>query len=133
MLIFGFVFWAQVQSDVSYVGLAILIIATAFAVLSFEYQYPLQARFDAPFGRTWKNSLILPWAAFAHTILIVVIEVTFLAIFFFVPFVRVLAVIFGFSWITYAKSLVFLKAFDKFSDPAKALEQPTYVNSSASL
>lgn len=50
-----------------------------------------------------------------------------------VPFVRVLAVIFGFSWITYAKSLVFLKAFDKFSDPAKAMEQPTYINSSASL
>ena len=62
-----------------------------------------------------------------------VIEVAFLAVFFFVPFVRVLAVIFGFSWITYAKSLVFLKAFDKFSDPAKAMEQPTYVTSSASL
>lgn len=62
-----------------------------------------------------------------------VIEVAFLAVFFFVPFVRVLAVIFGFSWITYAKSPVFLKAFDKFSDPAKAMEQPTYANSSASL
>lgn len=133
VLIFGFVFWGQVQSNISYIGLAILIIATAFAILSFEYQYPLQARFDASFGRTWKNSLILPWAAFGHTIIIVVIEVAFLAVFFFVPFVRVLAVIFGFSWITYAKSLVFLKAFDKFSDPAKAMEQPTYVNSSASL
>ena len=42
-------------------------------------------------------------------------------------------IIFGFAWITYAKSLVLLRAFDKFSDPNKAQEQPTYVNSSASL
>lgn len=42
-------------------------------------------------------------------------------------------IIFGFAWIAYAKSLVLLRAFDKFSDPNKAQEQPTYVNSSASL
>lgn len=42
-------------------------------------------------------------------------------------------IIFGFAWITYAKSLVLLRAFDKFSDPNKAQEQLTYVNSSASL
>lgn len=76
---------------------------------------------------------IADWTAQRDTFVIVVIEVAFLAVFFFVPFARVLAVIFGFSWITYAKSPVFLKAFDKFSDPAKAMEQPTYVNSSASL
>lgn len=42
-------------------------------------------------------------------------------------------IIFGFAWIAYAKSLVLLRAFDKFSNPNKAQEQPTYVNSSASL
>lgn len=42
-------------------------------------------------------------------------------------------IIFGFAWIAYAKSLVLLRAFDKFSDPNKAQEQLTYVNSSASL
>lgn len=133
LIIFGFVFWNQVQSDVAYAGLVVLIVATAFVVLSFEYYYPLQARFENTFARTWKNSLILPWAAFAHTLIVIVIDVSFLAIFFFVPFVRAISVIVGFSWIAYAKSLVFLKAFDKFSDPQKAQELPAFVNNSASL
>lgn len=132
-LIFGFVFWNQVQSNVAYVGLAVLIIATAVTLLSFEYYYPLQARFTNTFGATWKHSLILPWAAFPHTLSLVVIDIAFLAVFFYVPVLRVLCIIFGFAWIVYAKSLVVLKAFAKVSNPAAMQEQPTFVNNSASL
>ena len=132
-IIFGFAFWNQIQSDIAYLGLAVLTIATVVTVFAFTYFYPVQARFANSFGRTWKIALMLPWGVFGHTLLLVAIDVAFLALILYVPFLRVFALIFGFAWIAYAKSLVLLKAFDKFSDPAKAMEQPTYVNSSASL
>lgn len=132
-VIFGLAFWNQIQHDAAYVSLAVLIIAAAAVLLTFEYYYPLQARYANRFGRTWKIALLIPWGTFGHTLLLVVIDVVFLTLILYVPFLRVFALIFGFAWLAYAKSLILLRAFEKFSDPSKMDEQPTYVNSSATL
>ena len=50
-----------------------------------------------------------------------------MAIAFYVPFIRVLALIFGVAWVAYAKSLLLLWAFKRYGN-AGPVEEQTFVN-----
>lgn len=58
---------------------------------------------------------------------LVVIDVLAAGLPYFVPFIRVLAILFGIAWVAYAKSLILLWGFKRYGGTGK-VENPQYVN-----
>ena len=124
---FSIVFWNALDTDLAYVTLPILIIVGAIALLTFEYYSPLQARYANAFGKTLRNAMMMPWAAFRHTLGLIAIDVAGLALFLFTGWFRVAFILLGFAWLAYAKSFIFLRAFDAVSgDPTAERPAPDY-------
>ncbi|PAU68801.1 YesL family protein [Bifidobacterium criceti] len=131
-VIFGLAFWAAWDSDVAYRPLILLVAGAVTTLFITEYLFPLQARFSNPIGRTWKLAAMFPWRAFACSFALVMIDTTALALAYFVPFIRVLMLIFGMSWVAYAKSLILLWGFRKYGGHGE-VERPTFVNANSGL
>lgn len=112
-IIFSFVFWGNFNSTISYIGLGILVLAGGVLVCSFEWLYPLQVRFSNTLPRVWQLSFMIPWARFGTTLCLITVDAIFIAVILTLPILRIFAIIFGFSWIAYAKSLLILPAFEK--------------------
>lgn len=58
---------------------------------------------------------------------LVVIDVLAAGLSYFVPLIRVLAILFGIAWVAYAKSLILLWGFKRYGGTGK-VENPPYVN-----
>lgn len=111
ILIFNLVFWLRIKSGASAIVLPLLVIMTVIVSFTFEYHFPLLARFQNTYRQTWKNSLMLPWMRFGNTLLLLVIDVAVFSLAYFLPLLRALLVIVGIAWTAYLKSFVFLRAF----------------------
>lgn len=130
--IWGLAFWAAYDSNIAY-GPLILLVAVSVAILFLaEYLFPMQARFANPIGRQWKLAAMFPWRAFGCTMALVVVDLLALSLAYFVPFVRALMIIFGMSWLAYAKSLILLWGFKKYGQYGE-IEPQTYVNANSGL
>ena len=120
------------QGLAAWVLVAILATAILFG-LSFwmalfaEYAAPLQARFANTTGRLFSLSAMFPWRAFPCSLVLVVIDVLAAGLSYFVPLIRVLAILFGIAWVAYAKSLILLWGFKRYGGTGK-VENPQYVN-----
>lgn len=126
-IVFGISFWATWNTNASYAPLIFLIAAAVVVALFAEYVAPLQARFANTTGRLFSLSAMFPWRAFPCTLILVVIDVLAVGISYFVPFIRVLAILFGIAWVAYAKSLILLWGFKRYGGMGK-VENPQYVN-----
>ena len=130
--IWGLACWAAYDSNIAY-GPLILLVAVSVAILFLaEYLFPMQARFANPIGRQWKLAAMFPWRAFGCTMALVVVDLLALSLAYFVPFVRALMIIFGMSWLAYAKSLILLWGFKKYGQYGE-IEPQTYVNANSGL
>lgn len=127
VVVFGIAFWMSWDTNASYVPLVLLIAAAVVVALIAEYLAPLQARFDNSLGRLWHLAAAFPWRAFPCSLILVVIDVFAIGIAYYVPFIRVFALIFGVAWVAYAKSLILLWGFKRYGGMGK-VENPTYVN-----
>lgn len=127
VVVFGIAFWMPWDTNASYVPLVLLIAAAVVVALIAEYLAPLQARFDNSLGRLWHLAAAFPWRAFPCSLILVVIDVFAIGIAYYVPFIRVFALIFGVAWVAYAKSLILLWGFKRYGGMGK-VENPTYVN-----
>ena len=127
VIVFGLAFWNAWDANVSYLPLIVLIIATVVLTLTAEYLFPMQARFDNPLATQWKLAAMFPWRAFPCSLALLGIDVLAIALAYFVPFVRVLMILFGVAWVAYAKSLVLLWGFKRYGGFGP-IEQPTYIN-----
>jgi len=58
---------------------------------------------------------------------LVAIDVLAAGLSYFVPLIRVLAILFGIAWVAYAKSLILLWGFKRYGGTGK-VENPQYVN-----
>lgn len=120
-ILFSLVFWASSNSGiVESVSLPVLIVAAVITGLTYEYYFPLQARYQNGFTQTWKNAFMLPWRAWSRTLLLVAIDTAAVALFVFSPPLRVAFILLGFSWLAYAKSLIFLWIFNEVDGPTAA-------------
>ena len=134
LIVFAIVFWNALDTNFAYAILPILIIGGVIVLLTFEYYFPIQARYDNSFKGTWKNALMMPWAAFGKTLLLIAIDVAAGALFAFTGALRIAFILLGFSWLAYAKSLIYLKIFDQVSgDSRKPREKPDYSMPTASI
>lgn len=127
VVVFGIAFWMSWDTNASYMPLVLLIAAAVVVALIAEYLAPLQARFDNSLGRLWHLAAAFPWRAFPCSLILVVIDVFAIGIAYYVPFIRVFALIFGVAWVAYAKSLILLWGFKRYGGMGK-VENPTYVN-----
>lgn len=131
---FAIVFWNALDTNLAYVTLPILIIVGVVTLLTFEYYSPLQGRYANTFGATLKNAFMMPWAAFKYTLGLFAIDVAAAALFVFTGWFRIAFILLGFSWLAYAKSLIYLRAFAHVSgDPDKPREAPDYSMPSGSI
>lgn len=131
---FAFVFWNALDTDIAYLTMPILIIVAVVTLLTFEYYSPLQARYANSFTATLKNAFMMPWAAFKYTLGLLAIDVAGAALFVFTGWFRIAFIVLGFAWLAYAKSLIFLRAFQHVStDPNTPREAPDYSMPSASI
>ncbi|WP_270306789.1 hypothetical protein [Bifidobacterium adolescentis] len=110
-----------------YIPLILLVIAAVVVALFAEYAAPLQARFANTTGRLFSLSAMFPWRAFPCSLVLVIIDVLAAGLSYFVPFIRVLAILFGIAWVAYAKSLILLWGFKRYGGTGK-VENPQYVN-----
>lgn len=117
--IFAFFFWIHQKTASSSLALPILIIASFFLLITFEYYYPLQARYDNNFWKTMKNSFLLPWTSCRLTLALAAIDIAAIALFIYTSYVRIVFLLLGFSWLAYAKSFIFLKVFQIAEFPAE--------------
>ena len=84
-------------------------------------------RFANTTGRLFSLSAMFPWRAFPCSLVLVVIDVLAAGLSYFVPFIRVLTILFGIAWVAYAKSLILLWGFKRYGGTGK-VENPQYVN-----
>lgn len=131
-VIFGLSFWNAWDADSAYAPLIVMVAAAVVTVFIYEWIFPLQARFANPLRRQWALAAMFPWRAFPCSLLLVGIDVVALALTYFVPFVRVLMLIFGFSWVAYAKSLLLLWGFKRYGGYGD-VERPTFVNANSGM
>ncbi|WP_260301908.1 YesL family protein [Schleiferilactobacillus harbinensis] len=111
VLIFNLVFWLHLKSSASIFVMTLIVVLLVFVSLAFDYHFPILARFQNSYWQTWKNSFVLPWMRFISSCLLVVIDVAVTTLAYFMPFIRVLLLIFGLAWTAYLKSFIFLRVF----------------------
>ena len=121
-ILFGLSFWKAWDTNASYIPLILLVIAAVVVALFAEYAAPLQARFANTTGRLFSLS-----AMFSCSLVLVVIDVLAAGLSHFVPFIRVLTILFGIAWVAYAKSLILLWGFKRYGGTGK-VENPQYGN-----
>lgn len=126
-ILFGLSFWKAWDTNASYIPLILLVIAAVVVALFAEYAAPLQARFANTTGRLFSLSAMFPWRSFPCSLVLVVIDVLAAGLSYFVPLIRVLAILFGIAWVAYAKSLILLWDFKRYGGTGK-VENPQYVN-----
>lgn len=132
VVVFGLAFWAAWDTDMAYAPLILMVAAVVATLFLAEYLFPIQARFDNPLPRQWKLAALFPYRAFACSVALVLVDVVALGVAWFVPFLRVLMLIFGLSWLAYAKSLILLWGFRRYGGYGEP-ERATYVNAGSGL
>ena len=130
IVIYSLAFWLSMTGAMTYLALIVLIIGAVLLVLSYEFFYPLQSRYTNTVWGFFKLSVGVPMGIPLYAICLLAIDVAFAFLVYYVPFLRVMAIIFGFSWLAYAKSLIYLRAFDRFERGAKGDTTTTYKNGS---
>lgn len=130
IVIYSLSFWLNMKGDATYLALIILVIGAVLLVVSFEFLYPIQSRYSNTIWGFFKLSLGVPMGIPIYALCLIAIDVIFAFLIYYVPFLRILALLFGFSWLAYAKSLIFLRGFDRFERGQKGETKTTYTNGS---
>lgn len=131
-VLFGLGFWASWDTDLAYAPLIVMVAAAVVTLVIAEYIFALQARFANPLPRQWKLAALFPWRAFGCTLALIGVDIVALGLALFVPFIRVLMLIFGLSWVFYAKSLILLWGFRKYGGYGE-VERTTYVDANSGM
>lgn len=126
IIAFSVRFWVNIDPPLCYVVLVILFFFAAYLVIIIEWFYPVQVRFENKWHRLWAISLKIGWLQMGTTLALVAIDIIVVTLAYFLPPFRVLFLIFGFSWVAYAKSLILLPAFKRVEKPEE--NNQTYIN-----
>ena len=97
-VLFGLGFRAAWDTNMAYAPLIIMVAAAVTLVIA-EYIFALQARFANPLPRQWELAALFPWRAFGCTLALIGVGIAALGLAYFVPFIRVIMLIFGLSWV----------------------------------
>lgn len=127
-LIFGLGFWLTMGTTFSAVVFGLVIVACIAWFIVFTYTFPLIARFENTVKQTMKNAFAIAMCDLKQTLFLILIDaVCFFFCVFLAP-MKILMVLFGFAFIAYCQSFIFIKVFEPYekalaeeNDGAKAI------------
>ena len=125
ILFFNITFWFSIGSGV---GTLIGIVLSFFSILYFIillYVFPLLSKFENTLKQTIKNSLLIAFSNIDKTLMIALFTAIGFLILYFIPSSLLIMIFFGFAFLCYINSFIFLKIFDKYIPEEKDCEQNT--------
>ena len=96
------------------VMLVVLLIAALLYAIILRYVFPLLARFDNTIKNTMRNALLIGIRHLPFTGLLLLIVAAAVAIFYFIPTLRVAYIIIMFSLVAFLSSFIFVKIFSYY-------------------
>ena len=83
-------------------------------ILSFLYTYPLIARFSNTLKQTLKNSVLLALMNMRQTLILIVLQATFLGFCLAVSQAKIFMLLIGFAILAYFNSRIMVKVFTPY-------------------
>lgn len=113
-LIFNLGFWHGMGTLPASVITGLLLVALMAWLLTFTYTFPLIARFENTTKQTLKNAFCLMMSNVKYTFALILIYITVVCFCVFLPPMKVLMVLFGFAFVAYCQSFIFIKIFEPY-------------------
>lgn len=114
IIIFNIQFWYKLNNGWSMIVLGLVILLFIAFLLTLIYLFPLLARYTQTGRQVIQNAFLLSIANFIITLAIIAITIASLALTYFTASFRAIFAIFGIAFIVYCKSLLLMKAFQKY-------------------
>lgn len=114
VLLFNLAFWYSVGTILTSVLAGLFVIALILWFFIFTYSFPLISRFQNTTKQTLKNAFYMIMTNVKPTIALALIDTTVITLCIFAKPVRLLMVLFGFSFVAYCQSFIFKKIFEPY-------------------
>ena len=123
VLLFNLAFWYSLGTVLTAVLAGLFAVALLLWLFVFTYTFPLIARFKNTTKQTLKNAFCLMMTNVKETIALALIYITVLTLCLFARPMKLLMVLFGFSFIAYCQSFIFKKIFDPYEKEQEKKEE----------
>jgi uncharacterized membrane protein YesL len=118
VVLFNLVFWYAMNSLLSMIILGVMILACIVYLLTFLYTFPLIGRFSNKTLQTLKNAFYLSLLHVKMTAGLLFIDSLVLCLCIFLPPMKLFMILFGFAFVAYCKSFLFIKVFASYEEDA---------------
>lgn len=117
ILIFSGIFWISIKDLflTTLVGVVAIIIAF-YLLLALLYSLVLIGRFDTTLKQAIKNALYLPLVETFRSLIIVIGGITFFSLITIIPGLKIIWILFGFSFVSYCYAFLFLAIFKNYEE-----------------
>ncbi len=112
-LIYSSLFWFSAETILASVFALLLTVAALYLFIVLVYCLALVGRYENSFKHTLKNAFLLPLSAPVRSLGLALIPVTAFCMVILFPVVKMLLLIFGFSFVIYCSSFLLLSVFRK--------------------
>lgn len=112
ILLFNIAFWFAMDNLVSMLIMSVLILASISYLLTFLYAFPLISRFKNGVLQTLKNAFYLSLVHKKITFGLLFLDAFVISLCIFFSPMKLFMVLFGFAFIAYCKSFLFIQVFD---------------------
>lgn len=116
VLLFNVAFWYAMSSFLSMIILGVMILACIVYCLTFLYTFPLIGRFSNTTIQTLKNAFFLSLLHIKITGGLIFMDALVLCLCIFLPPMKLFMILFGFAFVAYCKSFLFIKVFISYEE-----------------
>lgn len=114
ILIFSISFWFSLKTlFAGIVGIVALILGSYFLIVLI-YSLALVGQYDTTIKQTLKNAMLLPLVEPLRSMMLLLILVITSVLWLFVPFFRILFLMFGIAFVIYCSCFLLLKIFTRY-------------------
>lgn len=114
ILLYNIVFWGAQHTITGNILLVLMALLGMILILSFLYTYPLIARFSNTLRQTLKNSVLLALMNMRQTLILIVLQATFLGFCLAVSQAKIFMLLIGFAILAYFNSRIMVKVFTPY-------------------
>lgn len=122
VLVGDYYYFTRVSIQKNTIGIVLLVFGVVIWLVSFTWGLILQARYENGVRETLKNSLIVGVSQVKYTVPILLLKLIPLVLLFFVPQIRGVVLIVGFSGCGYLQAKLYSKVYEKCEENAEVLE-----------
>jgi uncharacterized membrane protein YesL len=123
VLLFNLSFWFTFKTTIGYLILFVVGVFTLLFIFTVMYVFPLSARFANSIKHIIKNALMISLWNIKYTILLLIFNSVLLVTVYFIHSFAVFLVVFGFAFIAYIQSFIYVKIFKKYEPDNESEDQ----------